>query len=123
MSRSIKNVIRKRAMPYSITRFDRSGGYYDDNDGLWVDDEQIPETVKIHLQPINDQITDGPEAQRSLIQWRGWAVDESGNEVANKDRVTVGTGVYTIADLQWWPGEYREFNLVRSGESENVSDT
>ena len=123
MSKSIKKVIKKRAIPYSITRFNREDGYFDDDTGLWVDDPNVEETVKIHLQPIKDQITDGVEGQRQFIEWRGWAVDEAGNEVANKDKITVGPGVYTIADLEWWPGEYREFNVVRSGEAENLSDT
>lgn len=123
MSRQIQGVIKRRAKSYPITRFNRTDGFYDDDTGLWVDNSDAETTVRIHLQPVKDQITDGPEGQRQRIEWRGWAVDEDGNEIANKDKITVGTGIYTIADLEWWPGVYREFNVIRSGEAENVSDT
>ncbi len=122
MSRSIQNVIRRRAKPYSIQRFDRTDGYYDDDDGIWVDSKEVEETVKAHLQPITDQLNDGVPGQRQLISWHGWAVDESGNEVSNKDRLTIDGGVFTVSSMVYWPGAYREFDLTRSGEAENLAE-
>lgn len=123
MSRAIRNVIKKRASEYKIQRFDRSDGYFDDEDGVWVDSKEVKETVKIHLQPIVDELKDGVPAQRQLISWHGWAVDFPGNKVSNKDIVTVDDGLYTVSNLVHWPGEYREFDLTRSGEAENLDDS
>jgi len=123
MSRSIQGVIKRRTATYPIVRFDRAGGYIDDNTGLWVDAPDAESTIKIHIQPVNDEITDGVEGQRQLIEWHGWAVDSVGNEISNKDKVTIGSGIFTVANIKYWPGVYREFDLIRSGEAENLSDT
>ena len=123
MSNSIKRVIKKRAKTYEIQRFDRDDGYFDDDDGNWVDSKEIKEFVKIHLQPITDQINDGVPGQRQLISWHGWAIDAEGNKVSNKDIVTVGEELFTIANMVYWPSVYREFDLIRSGEVENLDDS
>ncbi len=121
MSRSIQRVIRKRAKSYIIQRFDRDEGYYED--GIWVDSTQNNETVSLHLQPITDQLQDGVPAQIQTISWHGWAVDITGNKVSNKDVLTVDEGLFTVANMVHWPGVYREFDLIRSGEAENLSDS
>jgi len=123
MSRSIQRVIRRRSKPYTIQRFDRADGFFDDDDGIWVDAPDVKETVDLHLQPITDQLNDGVPGQRQLISWHGWAVDVDGNKVSNKDKVTVDDGLYTISNMSHWPGVYREFDLTRSGEAENLDDT
>jgi len=120
LSRSIRNVIKKRALSYKIQRYDRDNGYYDEDDGIWVDSEEIESTVKIHLQPVVDRLTDGVEGQRQEISWHGWAIESE--TVANKDRVTIDDGIFTIANLVHWPGDYREFDLIRSGEADNLDD-
>lgn len=117
MSRSIRNVIKKRALSYPIQRLDRDSGYFDEDDGIWVDSPEASSTVKIHLQPIVDKLTDGVEAQRQEISWHGWAIESE--VVANKDKVTIDDGIFTIANLVYWPGNYREFDLIRSGEADN----
>lgn len=123
MSNPIKGVIRRRSKPYAIQRFDRDDGFYDDDDGIWVDSKEVEEVVKVHIQPITDQLKDGIPAQRQSISWHGWAVDEIGNKVSNKDVITVDEGLYTVANMVFWPGVYREFDLIRSGEAENLSDS
>jgi hypothetical protein len=123
MSRSIKNVIKKGSSSYPIQRFDRDSGYFDDTDGLWVDDPETKTTLLLHIQPVKDALSDGVEGQRQLISWRGWAIDVTGNTVANKDVITIDEGLYTVSDLEHWPGVYREFNLIRSGEADNLDDT
>lgn len=122
MSRSIRNVIKKRHKPYTIQKFDRGGGYVDQTDGLWVDDPESRDTVLLHLQPIVDKLDDGVPGQRQLISWHGWAVE--GQEVSNKDVVLIPDGSiigkFTVSNMVPWPGEYREFDLTRSGEAENI---
>jgi hypothetical protein len=123
MSKSIKKVIKKRSSSYSIQRFDRDSGYYDENDGIWVDDAEVTQTISMHIQPIVDTLIDGVPAQRQLATWHGWAIDETGNEVANKDIITVTSELFTVSNLVYWPGVYREFDLTRSGEADNIDDT
>lgn len=123
MSNPIKGVIRRRSKPYSIQRFDRDDGFYDDDDGIWVDAKEVSETVSIHLQPITDQLKDGIPGQRQSISWHGWAIDETGNKVSNKDVVTIEEGLFTVSNMVHWIGDYREFDLSRSGEAENLSDS
>jgi hypothetical protein len=122
MSRAIQSVIRRRSQPYPIQRFDRDAGEYDEDDGLWVDSAEVEETVNLHLQPVVDQLNDGVPAQRQSISWHGWAVDEANNKVSNKDIITVDGGLYTVSDLVYWPGIYREFDLTRSGEADNIAE-
>jgi hypothetical protein len=122
MSRATQGVIRRRAKKYIIQRYNRDDGDYDDEDGIWVDSQQLDETVEAHLQPITDQLKDGVPAQRQLISWHGWAVDEPGNKVSNKDIMTVDDGLYTVSNLVYWPGVYREFDLTRSGEADNIAE-
>ncbi len=123
MSRSIRKVIKNRSKPYTIQRFDRDDGFIDQADGLWVDSKEVKDKAMIHLQPITDQLKDGVSGQRQLVSWHGWAEDFSGNEVANKNVVTIEDGLFTVSNLIFWPGEYREFDLTRSGEAENLDDT
>lgn len=122
MSRQIQGVVRRRSKPYIIQRFDREDGYYDDDDGLWVDAEEVEETLSAHLQPITDQLQDGVPAQIQNISWHGWAIDKDGNKVSNKDILTVDEGLFTVANMIYWPGIYREFDLIRSGEAENLAE-
>lgn len=122
MSRSIRNVVKKYSKPYTIQRFDRKNGSIN-SDGLYVSEKESLTTVKVHLQPITDQLNDGTPGQRQVISWHGWAVDKSGNEVSNKDILTVDDGFFTVSNMVHWPGEYREFDLTRSGENENLDDT
>lgn len=122
MSKKIQRVVKKRSSPYEIQRFNRGDGFFDDTDGLWVDAKETKDTVKLHLQPITDQLTDGVPGQRQIISWHGWAIDVSGNEVANKDIVTVDGGLFTISNIAHWVGVYREFDLTRSGEAENLEE-
>ncbi len=123
MSRSIRKNISSRSQEYKIQRFDRDDGFFDDDDGIWVDAPETKTTVKVHLQPIVDKLNDGVPSQRQLASWHGWAVDVSGNKVSNKDIITIDDGLFTVSDLVHWPGDYREFDLTRSGEAENIDDT
>ena len=123
MSKSIRKVISSRSSEYPIQKFERADGYFDDDDGLWVDAPETQTTVKAHIQPRTDKLEDGVSAQRQLVSWHGWAVDSTGNEVSNKDIITIDGGLFTVSDMVHWPKVYREFDLTRSGEADNLDDT
>lgn len=119
MSNAIKRMIKKHSEPYEIQRFNRDEGEYDDDDGIWVDSKKTKEIVKIHIQPVNDQLNDGVAAQRSLNVEHGWSTDE----INNKDIVTNEGELFTISNTKKWFKIYREFDMTRSGEAENLDDT
>jgi hypothetical protein len=123
MSKSIRKTILSRSREYPIQRFERAEGFFDDDDGIWVDAPESKTTVKVHLQPIVDKLNDGVPSQRQEISWHGWAVDIPGNKVSNKDIITVDDGLFTVSNMVHWPGDYREFDLTRSGEADNIDDT
>lgn len=118
MSKSIRKLIKKFSEPYEIQRFDRDDGFYDD-DGIWIDSKKVKEFVMIHIQPVSDQLNDGVAAQRSLNTEHAWSIDE----VNNKDVITNNGELFTISNMKKWLKVYREFDLTRSGETENLDDS
>lgn len=124
MSKSIQRVIKKRAISFPIERFDREDGTYDDEDGIYEGGDSEQDFIRIHIQPIENVIVDGPSGQRSIDRFKGW----TWLKISNKDVVSiigvenVDDGLFTVSESSPWVGVFTEFVLTRSGEAENKVD-
>jgi len=113
--RSSALVIRKRQTPHFIIKDNRSAGSY--VNGVYVREKSEKETVYLYSQPVNKNLEQGEVGERSKQMRNGWATIDQ--DRALRDRVEIGNGIFTVQNMQEW-GYFRSFDLVRTGEKQNV---
>ena len=109
--------IRKRQTPHVIIRSDRAEGTY--VDGIYLEEKEERTTVLIYSQPISRKLEQNEIGERSVEDRNGWSTEA--NNIKSKDKIEIGTGVFTINNIQEWPFHV-SFDLKRTGERQNLAE-
>lgn len=120
--KNIQRIIKKYSVDREVRRFiERREQIYDD-EGLPVSLSQTVETVRIHDQPLTGKLIKFlPEGQRLEDVRRGWTVEV--DKLKKQDQVNIDGFIFTVNQVQEYTSgifRHKEFNLLRTGEQDNV---
>lgn len=114
----VRLVIMNRQKPFVIQRFDREETTKN-VDGILIKEEEELQYALIHVQPVTDEMLNGPEGQRLKSSKLGWSLAEE--EIENEDKINIKEKKYTAKDLKAFD-THSEFLLFRSGEQNNRAE-
>lgn len=95
MSSAMLKTIKRNARSYSLT----SQGSESFVDGYVVKSTESDQTIKAHIQPMNEkELRQVPELQNTLQ----WIVIWSEISLPVKDKITYGGVIFTIQKVEFW---------------------
>jgi hypothetical protein len=120
--RNTQRIIKKYAIDRTVRHYEERRNQTFDADGLPIDLSFTEETVKIHDQPLSGKLIKYlPEGQRLDDVRRGWTVEV--DKLKEQDQVNIDGFIFTVNGVQQFQtGVYghKEFNLLRTGEQDNL---
>lgn len=120
-------LVNSKSDPFTVIRFNREATTYDPETGIAISSPEEVEIINAYVeQPIVNDFTDGPEAQREVDTRTGYSTEF----IRNKDKIIIPEKIdgyeekciiYTVSDIKLHgDGVIREFKLTRSGEADNI---
>jgi len=120
--RNTKRIIKKYATARTVRHFEDRTNQGFDADGLPVGLTFNELSVQVHDQPLTGKLIKYlPEGQRLDDVRRGWTIEV--DNIKEQDEINIDGFIFTVNSVQHYQTGvfgHKEFNLLRTGEQDNV---